>query len=306
MKTHVSQMGMTGRAWAEITCLAAIWGGSFLAIRISLDEIGPLTTVAHRVVWACVVLWAVVVLRGIPVPRAPRIWAAFFMMGILNNVLPFALLSWGQLHIESGLTAIFNAATAVFGVLAAALFFADERLSPRKLIGVCVGFAGVTVAIGIDNLVNFDLRSLSQIAVLGGTLCYALAGVWARKRLGGLPPQVAAAGMLTGASVVILPVALVVEGMPRADLAAETFGALAYISVVATAGAYLLYYRVLAMAGSGNLMLVTLLVAPVAIALGALVRDETLPPSAFAGFGLLALGLVILDGRMIDRRARRG
>lgn len=306
MTKNVSQITMSGRAWTELGGLAGLWGASFLAVRICLDEIGPLTTVAHRVFWASLALWIVVWLRRIDVPRSPRIWGGFLVMGVLNNVLPFSLLTWGQLHIESGLTAIFNASTAVFGVLAAAIFFADERLTPRKLFGVCLGFAGVATAIGLENLVNFDLQSLAQIAVLGATLCYALASVWARKTLSGLPPQVAAAGMLTGAGLVIVPLALVIEGMPRTDLATETLGALAYISLLATAGAYLLYYRVLAMAGSGNLMLVTLLVAPLAIVLGAVVRHETLPLNAFAGFALLAIGLVILDGRMIDRRPTRG
>ena len=277
--------------------LGLIWGGSFLSIRVALDEIGPLTAVAHRTGWAMVVLWIVVLLRRIPVPRDPKVWGAFVVMGLLNNVIPFGLMAWGQLHIASGLTSIFNAATAIFGVVAAALFFADERITARRAIGVTLGFAGVATAIGLDSLHNFDLQSLAQLAVLGGAASYALAGVWARKHLGGLHPVLAAAGMLTGSSLITLPLAWQVEGPITLALAPDTLVAIAYYSIIATAGAYLLYYRILQMAGSGNLMVVTLLIPPVAITLGAWVRNETLGPQAYAGFALLALGLVVLDGR---------
>jgi len=237
-------------------------------------------------------------LMRLPLPREPRIWAAFLVMGLLNNVIPFSLMAWGQLHIPSGLTSILNAATAIFGVLAAAIFLADERITPRKAVGVCLGFAGVTTAIGLENLKDFDIGSLAQIAVLGGAMSYAMASVWARKHFAGQPPQLAAAGMLTGATLIMLPLAWIIEGPLTLNLAPATLAAIAYYAVPATALAYLLYYRVLAMAGSSNLMLVTLLVAPVAILLGAWLRNETLRPAAYAGFVLLALGLLVLDGRI--------
>lgn len=291
------QKSLSGRAWAEMLVLALIWGGSFLSIRIALDEISPLMSVAHRVTWAMLVLWVVVAVMRIPLPRNSRIWFTFLVMGLLNNVIPFGLMAWGQLHIESGLTSILNAFTAVVGVVMAALFFSDERLMPHKIIGVVLGFFGVAVAIGLENFKNFDLRSLAQLAVIGGTVAYAVAGVWARKNLVGMPPQLAAAGMLTGATVIMLPLVYFVEGLPTFDLQPRTLVAIGYYAVIATAAAYLLYYRVLAMAGSGNLMLVTLLVAPVAITLGAVVLGEKLSANALIGFVILAVGLIILDGR---------
>ncbi|WP_299298654.1 DMT family transporter [uncultured Tateyamaria sp.] len=299
------QKTLTGRAWVELILLAVIWGGSFLSIRVALDEISPLTSVAHRTGWAMVALWLVVWAMRLPIPRDPRVWIGFLGMGLLNNVIPFGLMAWGQLHIETGLTSILNAATAIFGVLVAALFFADERITLRKGVGVALGFVGVATAIGLDNFRNFDLRSLAQIAIIAGTLSYALAGVWARSFLSGLSPQVAAAGMLTGSTLITVPVAWIVDGPISFDLQPATLIAIGYYAIVATAGAYLLYYRVLAMAGSGNLMLVTLLIAPVAITLGALVRDEALSANAFAGFAMLALGLVILDGRLWGHIRRR-
>ena len=297
-----AQKTISGRAWGELVLLGAIWGVSFLSIRVALDEIGPLTSVAHRTFWAMLVLWAVVLIMRLPIPKDRRVWFGFLGMGLLNNVIPFALMAWGQLHISSGLTSILNATTAIFGVLVAALFSADERLTLRKTLGVLIGFFGVATAIGLDFLRNFDLSSLAQLAVLLGTVSYAFASVWARTRLSGLSPQVAAAGMLTGASVITLPLAWIVEGPINLSLQPDTTLAIAYYTLIATAGAYLLYYRVLAMAGSGNLMLVTLLVPPVAITLGAWILDEALGPNAYLGFALLALGLVILDGRLFRRR----
>ena len=290
--------------------LAAIWGGSFLAIRTALDEVGVLTSVAWRVGLAAAVLWAIVLLRRMPLPRDARTWRALAVMGLLNNVLPFTLMAWGQLTIETGLTSILNAATAVFGVLAAALLLPDERLTPARAAGVTVGFLGVTTAIGLGNLLTLDLRSLAQLAIIAGTVSYALAGVWARLNLRHVAAPVSAAGMLTASTLAMVPAAFALES-PAWPAQTDTWAAILYYAVVATAFAYLLYFRVLAMAGSGNLLLCTLLIAPVAIVLGALFRDETLTPNTYAGFALLALGLAILDGRLwaaLRRRltARRG
>lgn len=302
----MTQTSVSTRAWAEMGLLALIWGASFLSIKLGLEEIPFLTLVAHRVIWACVILWIYVLVRRLPVTGDPRIWGAFVVMGMLNNVIPFALMAWGQQFIETGLTSIFNAGTAIFGVLVAALCFADERLTLRKSIGVAVAFIGVAVAIGLEILQQFDIRSLAQLAVIGGTFSYALASAWARKRLMGLTAPVAAAGMLTGASLILLPAALVMDGAPTWPALPQTYLAVGYFAVFGTAFAYLLYYRVLAMVGTGNAMLVTLLIPPVAIILGAVVLEERLAPQAFWGFALLAAGLLILDGRALRWLRQRG
>ena len=290
---------MSPTSWAQLLLLSLIWGGSFLTMRIALDEIGPFTAVLHRCFWAMLVLWGAVWAMGLPVPRAPRVWLAFLIMGLLNNVLPFSLLAWGQLHIESGLTAIFNAATAVFGVIIAAIFFADEKLTQRKVIGVILGFFGVAVAKGLNTLGQIDLRSLAQLAVLGAALCYAFGGSFGRAALSHLPPQVAAAGMLTGSTLIMAVLAPMVEGAPDLSLSTRAWGAIAYYALAGTALAYLLYYAILARAGSGNLMLVTLLLVPVAIIAGHVVLHEVLLPRHFAGFALIGLGLAVLDGRLV-------
>mgnify|MGYP001819785991 CR=1 FL=1 len=298
------QKTISSQALISMAALATVWGLSFVSIRIALNEVGPLTSVAHRTFWAMLVLWGVVLAMRLPVPKDLRVWGAFFVMGMLNNVIPFSLMAWGQLNIESGLTSILNASTAIFGVLVAAFFFNDERLTVSKVVGVVLGFSGVATAVGLESLRDFDIRSLAQIAVIGGAVSYALASAWARRALGHLPLQVAAAGMLTGSSLVMVPLAIWVEGPITLALQTDTLLAISYYAIVATAGAYLLYYRILAMAGSGNLMLVTLMIAPVAILAGALILGEKLPPNAYAGLALLALGLAVLDGRLLQRLRR--
>lgn len=296
------QKTISPRAWAELLLLATIWGGSFVGNRIALNEVPVLTTVAFRVLGAALLLWAYVGLRGLQVPRTARIWGAFLVMGLLNNALPFTLITWGQLTIPSGLAAIVNASTAVFGVIVASLAFRDEKLTPQRLIGAILGVSGVATAIGAHTLTALDLTSLPQLALVAAAVSYACAAVWARKMLGGLAPQVAAAGMLTGSSLIMLPLAWLVDGVPQITHSGAGWAALAYLAVVSTAGAYLLYYRVLGMAGAGNLSLVTLLTAPVAITLGAVMLGEALPLRAFVGFALIAAGLLVIDGRLLRRK----
>ncbi len=292
------QRTIPARAWAELLLLAPIWGASFLCNRIALQDIGVFSVVALRVGGAAIILWAYVLARGLPLPRSWRVWVAFGVMGVLNNVIPFSLITWGQLTIPSGLASILNAFTAILGVLVASVAFRDERLTPKRLAGVALGFAGVVTVIGPAALTKLDLTSLSQLALIGASLSYAFAGSWARASFRGLAPQVAAAGMLSASSLIMLPLAFWTDGLPGLHHGPQVWAAVAYLAVLATALAYLLYYRVLAMAGAGNLSLVTLLVAPVAIILGAVVFGEALPLRAFAGFALLALGLLVLDGRV--------
>ena len=293
------QITISARAWAELSLLSLIWGGVFLAVSLALRDVGVFTLVAFRVGGGALVLWAYILLRRFPIPKSAKTWGAFLVMGLLNNVLPFSLIAWGQLRIDIGLSSILNGSTAIFGILVAAIVFADERLTGKKLIGVMLGFLGVGIALGISALKGFDLASLAQLAILAASLSYAFAGVWARTHFKDLHPEVAATGMVSSSSIFMIAIALKYDGIPTMDYSLTTWFALAYMSVLATALAYLLYYRVLALAGAGNLLLVTLLIPPFAVLLGALVLGETLEPRAFAGFTLLAAGMLILDGRVL-------
>lgn len=289
---------MTPQAAVLLGVLALIWGTSFVANRAALTQVPVLTVVALRVTIAAALMWVWVLARGQVLPRGLRAWRGFAVMGFFNSALPFTLIVWGQNHIDSGLAAILNASTAIFGVVVASMVFADERLTPRRVVGVTVGFAGVVLAIGPEALAHLDLTSLAQLAVLAASVSYAIAGSYSRVRIRGLAPEVAAAGMLTCASLWVLPAALLRDGMPTLAWSAETWAGMLFLAVIASAVAYILNYRILALAGAGNLSLVTLLLTPVAIVLGWVVYDEALGWRALAGFGLLAMGLLVLNTRI--------
>ena len=282
-----------------LAALAIIWGGSFFFAEIALRELPPMTITLHRVFWALPILIFVIWAKGITPPKSLKIWGAYLTMGALNNALPFSLIFWGQTQITSGLASILNGATGVTGVIVAGLFLSDERLTPTKLIGVVVGFFGVALTVGIEALQNFDLRSLAQMAILLAGLSYSIAGVWAKLRLSGQKPEMNALGMLLCSTVIMCPLALYIDGTPQFDLQISTWSALLALAVICTSLSYLLYFNILNRAGSGNLMLVTLLIPPFAITLGVLILDESLAPISLVGFAFIALGLIIIDGRVI-------
>lgn len=297
MAAAPDQKSISPVAWAMIGLLALIWGGSFLSNRAALGAVPVMTVVAFRVGGAAALLWLYVLARGIALPRGKGLVWRFLGMGLLNNVLPFSLIVWGQAHIPSGLAAVLNASTAIFTVLLVAMIFPDERLTRRKLTGVVIGFAGVVVTIGPGELRSLNLASLGQLAVVAASVCYALSGAYARIVLKGIRPEVSAAGMLGASACIMLPLAILQDGWPTLDYPAAAWAGLGYLAFVASALAYLIFYRVLALAGAGNLSLVTLLVAPVAVVLGALVYGERLSAGEYLGFALLAAGLMIIDAR---------
>ncbi len=296
---QTEQRGISLRAWLLLGLLALIWGGSFLSNKAALAELGVLTTVALRVAGAAVALWIYILARRLPVPKGAVWLKTCLTMGVLNNVIPFSLVVWGQTHIPSGLAGILNAATTIFGVGLAALAFPDERLTRRKAVGVALGVAGVVATVGPQALTHLDVTSLGQLAVLGAAFSYGVSGIYGRTALRGIRPEVGAAGTLTASACVMVPLALLVEGVPTLAYAPQTWAALGYLSLLSSAFAYILFYHVLQIAGAGNLSLVTLLIAPVAVVLGAVVYHEALPATAYLGLVLLALGMLVIDGKVM-------
>lgn len=279
--------------------LALVWGGSFFFAEIALRELPPLTLAFYRVLWATPVLLFVVWFKRIQWPRCIKVWLSYLVMGVLNNALPFSLIFWGQTHIESGLAAILNSTTAIFGVIVAGIFLIDERLTRRKVVGIILGFGGVVILIGFRELNELELRDLGQIAVMGAALSYAFASVWGKHFLSKHPPIMNAVGMLLSSTILMIPVVYYVDGVPYLSLSSEVWGAVLAIAILCTAFAYFLYFEILVRAGSANLMLVTLLIPPVAIGLSYAFLNEKLGNEAGYGFLLIAIGLCVIDGRLV-------
>ncbi len=296
MTEHIPQRRLSLQSWGLLLLLALIWGGSFTANHAALAQMPVASVVAFRVSVAAALLWAYVAATGLPVPKDWRFARNAAVMGVFNNIVPFSLIVWGQTHIPSGLAGILNASTALSSVLVASAVFPDERLGLRRLTGVIFGLAGVALVIGPQVLTHLDLTSLGQLAVLGAALSYAVSGAWGRHTMQGIRPEVSAAAMLTASALIMLPAAWVLDGAPPFPTP-QSWAALLYLAIMASAVAYRLFYTILQQAGAGNIGLATLLIAPVAVLLGTLFFHETLPPQAFSGLALLTLGLIVIDGR---------
>ena len=298
---------MNGSDWLIMLVLAVIWGGAFFFIGVAVRDVPPLTYVWLRVTIAAVALWIFVKARGGSLDLPRHAWGSILLLAILNNALPFTLFGWGQTHIASGLASILNATTPIWGVLVAHFFTVDERMNPRKIAGVLLGFGGVATMIGPSLLTDIGSSALAQLACVGAALSYAFAGVWARrfKRLG-ISPLSITTGQLTAAAVVMLPVSMIAEHpWTRALPPVSAWAAITALAVLCTAFGYVLYFKLIDGAGATNAMLVTLLVPPVAILLGGLFLGETLAPQDFAGLALIALGLAAIDGRLLTKLSRR-
>ena len=294
---------MGGREWAMLLALAVLWGGSFFFNGVAVRELPSFTLVWLRVACAAVTLLVVLRLLGHRMPMQGRVWLAFFGMGLLNNVLPFVLIVWGQHRIASGLASILNATTPLFTVLVAHMLTPDEKLTPLKGAGVILGFAGAAVMIGPDALGGLGDGVLAQFACLAAAVSYAFAGIFGRrfKRMG-IAPLATAAGQVSASTVLLLPIMLLVDrpwtlAMPHATTWAAVLG----VGLLSTALAYVLYFRILAAAGATNLLLVTFLIPVSAILPGALVLGEVLLPRHFLGMTLIGAGLAAIDGRLFHR-----
>jgi len=290
---------MNSRQWLMLIALSLLWGGSFFCVGIAVEHLPPLTIVAIRVGLAAVALWVFVFVMGLRPPKQATVWWAFLGMGLLNNVIPFSLIVWGQTHIASGLASILNATTPLFTVLVASLLLTDERATALKLLGVVLGFMGVVVMIGVP-AGQSDGNLLAEFAILGAAISYSFAGIFGRRfKAMGINPIVIAAGQVTASFTVMMPISFLVDG--SADFSAvplNVWAALVVLAVLSTALAYVMFFKLLASAGATNVLLVTLLVPVSAILLGILFLGEVLVWTQGVGMLLIVFGLSAIDGRL--------
>jgi drug/metabolite transporter (DMT)-like permease len=285
--------------WAMLLSLSLIWGGSFLFNAVALRGFPPLTVVTLRVITGAASLWLIILVMGYAIPRDLRVWRRFFVMGILNNAIPFTLIVWGQQYITSGLASILNATTPLFAVLAANLALPDEKLTVTRLVGVFVGLLGVVLIMGTGEFRMAGQHLWAEVAVLGASISYALASVWGRK-FAQIPPMVTAAGQVTASSLIMAPLALWIDAPWRGPSAeASAWAAAACLGVLSTAFAYGLYFAILKRSGATNIMLVTLLVVPSAVLLGAVFLGESISASDIAGLLAIGAGLALIDGSIL-------
>jgi drug/metabolite transporter (DMT)-like permease len=299
--TSMPKTRMGAPEWAMLAALSILWGGTFLFVAVAVNEIPPLTLVTLRVAIAGAAMMILLRIMGLGWPWTYASIGSFFAMGVLNNVIPFTLIFYGQTQISAGLASILNATTPIFTVLVLHFLTRDERLTPRKIAGVTLGFVGVIVLVGFDALSGVVHNVWAQIACLGATVSYAFALLIAR-RFRGTPAVAVAAGQLMTSTLMMAPLAFLIDQpwtLPVPTLPA--MAAVLALALASTALAYVLYFNIVARAGGTNASLVTLLIPASAILLGMFVLGERISLAELAGLGLILAGLIVIDGRLFAR-----
>ena len=290
--------------WGLLVLLSVLWGCTFLFVALALKQLPPFTIVLARVAMAAALLIPVVYLLGHRLPRTGAQWQPFMVMSILNNVIPFSLMVTGQQTVASGLVSVLNATTPLFSLLVAHALTTDEKIRASKLVGVGMGVVGVAVLVGPEALFGRTSQGLGMIMVLAAALSYGISGLWGR-RLKASPPLVTAASQLICSTALLIPMAALFE-QPwlRPWPNQETLIALVGLASLSTALAYIIFFRIMAVSGSTNVMLVTLLIPLTAIPLGIWWLGEQLLLRHFAGALVIGLSLLVIDGRLVRWLAR--
>lgn len=285
--------------WLLLIFLSLLWGASFLFIGVATHQLPPFTIVLVRVGLAAVVLTPLVYAFGLSLPRELGDWRPFAVMAVLNNIVPFLLIVRGQQVIASGLASVLNATTPLFAVLLARLLVPGEKVAANKLLGVLAGIAGVAILIGPEALLGRTSTVVGMLCVLGAAFSYGLSAVWGR-RFSNTPPLVTACAQLLCSTVILTPAALILD-RPWA-LAVPSQAAvfsLVALAVLSTALAYIVFFRIMAVSGPTNAMLVTLLVPVSATLFGAVFLDEPILARQLLGAAVISLSLILIDGRAL-------
>ncbi len=299
-----TNLQMTRTTWLLLALLSVFWGGSFFFVELALRDLPTLTIVFFRVAIAAVALHLYLLFKSKKISRDIKIWFNFLIMGLLNNLIPFSLIVWGQVFIEAGLASILNATTPIFTVILAHFLLKDEKMTRNKIFGVVLGLVGVVVLIGLEPLQGFSQNILAQLAVIGAAVSYAFAGIYGR-RFKDIEAIYTATGMLTSTAIIMLPIALIVDRPWHLSPSFISVLAILGSALVSTVAAYLIYFHILSVAGATNVLLVTMLIPVSAVLLSSLFLGERLHWTAFAGMVLIILALVVVDGRSLRRLLKR-
>lgn len=283
---------MKPKDFAILILLGALWGGSFLFIRVAVPALGPFLLVDLRVGLAAAALF----LYALAASRVPKIryrWKSFLALGFLNAAVPFSLISAAEIHLTASLAAILNSTTVMFTAIVAAVWMGDT-LTARKVVGIILGIIGVAVLVGWDPISVNGMVLLSVAAMLGATFSFALGATYAKQAFSGIPPLGMAIGQQTAAAALLLPlsVASVPDQMPSLAVALCVLG----LALLSTAVAFLIYFRLIENVGPTSTVTVTLLVPVFGLLFGVLLLDEPFGFGTLAGLGIILSSVVLITG----------
>ena len=292
---------MKPKYWLVFIILGAIWGSSFLWIKLALQEVGPLTLVSFRLLFGIVGLGIVLMISKPKLPTEPKKYAILFLIGIIGNALPFVLISWGEQFIDSSVASILNSTTPLFTMIIAHLFLTDDKMNLKRTSSLIIGFIGVVILVLRDfnpnalhsNSTIFVL--LGEIAVLLASLCYSTSSVYARGKTKGLAPSVIAFFPLLGADLIMWTITPLIEDqliIPKLPL---TWLSLAWLGIIGIGVASILYYYLIHSIGPTRTTMVTYIFPLVGLFLGVVFLKEKLDIHLIIGSTLIISSIVLAN-----------
>ncbi len=286
---------MKTKDWLAFIGLSLAWGSSFLWIKLALEELGPFTLVTYRLLIGLLGLLAVVAVQRLTWPRDPRLWRALILMGLINVAIPFTLISWGEVYIDSAIASILNSTMPLFTVVFAHVFLLDDKLNWQKITGLLLGFVGVLTLVLRNMQGELQSNVVGQLAVLLAAVFYSGSTVFGRRFVGGAPPALAALVQLISASVVMLLITPVVEGGIALPTLPLTWVALLWLGLIGSCLAYLLYFYLLKSVGASRMAMVTYMFPLVGVTLGVLFLGERLDIYLVMGAALVLASVWVIN-----------
>jgi drug/metabolite transporter (DMT)-like permease len=292
---------MNNKTWLLVILLGFIWGSSFLFTEILLNYINPVLIVFFRVSLASIILIIYVLFfTNLKFNFSKEILLIFFTMGLLNNVIPFLLIAFAQETITGGLASILNANTSFFTIFLASLFLKDEKLTNYRLLGIIIGIIGVVVIVGFENLSEFKNYNFGIVLMLFSCLSYSFAGIFAKTKLTNIHPTISATGMLSMSTIILFPFIIIYNGNELININSTVLYYSCMFALICSVLAYFLYFKILETNGAGNLLICTIIIPPSSILLNAFFINEIIKIYELIGLIIITLGLIILDGRIIN------
>ncbi|MGH2523561.1 MAG: DMT family transporter [Anaerolineales bacterium] len=286
------------KEWGAFAVLGLVWGSSFLWIKLAVQEIGPFTLVAFRLLFGLVGLLVVMRLYKQSFPRERKVLLAYLFMGAFNTAIPFTLISWGETRIDSGLASILNGTVPLFTIVIAHFWLHDEKITLPRLAGLLAGFIGVVVLMSRDlSSTGLTGNLWGQAAVVVGSICYAIAITFSRRHLRGQPPVVQSTMILLLADAMMWLVTPLVESPVRLPALPLTWFAIAWLGLLGSCLAYLLFFYLINAWGPTRASLVTYVFPVIGLILGILFLRETPDWRLLVGSLLIVAGIVIVNLR---------
>ena len=290
---------MSNKNWLLVISLGIIWGSSFLFVEILLNNINPWMIVFLRVSIASIILISFCIYKNINLNLKLNDYYNISVMSLLNNVIPFLLIVYGQKTTTGGLASIINSSTAFFSIILASILISDEKLNFSRIIGVIIGVLGVIITIGYDNLIEFNEEGIGPYYILLATISYSFAGIWAKVKMKNISSLLSATGMTSISAILLFPIVIIYHQEQFYLIDQMVFKNAMLYALCCSVFAYLIYFKILETTGAGNLLICTIIVPASALILNYVVLGEQILSKEIFGIIIISIGLVILDGRIL-------